>query len=199
MNYLAHAFFSGNDPQILTGNMIGDYVKGSSALESFPEKIKIGIEWHRALDEYSDQHIAAARAKNYFRPEYGLYSGAFVDVMLDHFLANDPQFFPKEKELLDFTQSVYQTLNEFQDFLPTQYLHLLGFMQRENWLYSIRTLRGLEEALQRLVRRMKYENDSTTAYQIVVKHYYELNQIYFEFIADVEKFVKMKLIQKPQS
>lgn len=197
MNYLAHAFFSGDDPQILVGNMIGDFVKGISALETFPETIKKGIEWHRALDDFTDNHIAVARAKNYFRPEYGLYSGAFVDVMLDHFLANDPRFFSTEKELLTFTQTVYQTLEKFKEILPNQYLQMLEYMERENWLYAVRTVKGLDEATQRLVRRMKYENNSSTAYQIIMRHYYELNQIYYDFVADVDNFVKIKLIQKP--
>ncbi|MFW6268359.1 MAG: ACP phosphodiesterase, partial [Marinilabiliaceae bacterium] len=28
MNYLAHLYLSGDDPEILMGNFIGDYVKG---------------------------------------------------------------------------------------------------------------------------------------------------------------------------
>ncbi|MBK7121978.1 MAG: hypothetical protein IPH68_03715 [Chitinophagaceae bacterium] len=32
MNYLAHAYLSFNDPEILLGNMISDYIKGKNSL-----------------------------------------------------------------------------------------------------------------------------------------------------------------------
>ena len=35
MNFLAHAFLSFNDPDILTGNMISDFVKGKQKFD-FP-------------------------------------------------------------------------------------------------------------------------------------------------------------------
>jgi acyl carrier protein phosphodiesterase len=33
MNYLAHAYLSFNEPEILTGNMISDFVKGKKKFE----------------------------------------------------------------------------------------------------------------------------------------------------------------------
>jgi acyl carrier protein phosphodiesterase len=34
MNYLAHAYLSFNDPEILVGNMISDFVKGKKKFDS---------------------------------------------------------------------------------------------------------------------------------------------------------------------
>ena len=79
MNYLGHAFLSFGDGDILTGNMIGDHVKGKIALEQYPDGIKKGIMLHRKIDEYTDLHPATQRAKLPFREVYGLYAGAIMD------------------------------------------------------------------------------------------------------------------------
>lgn len=199
MNYLAHAFFSGREPEILVGNMIGDFVKGSSVLDRYPPKVRQGLELHRGIDAFTDGHIATAKAKNYFRNDYGLYSGAFVDVMYDHFLSNDPKFFPQHEQLKDFTQQVFQTLHQYQSILPPDFAYMLQYMEKDNWLYQVRSMKGLEMGLNRLVRRMTYENDGRTAYEITVRHYYELNQIYYEFAEDVENYVKSKLMSQGKS
>jgi acyl carrier protein phosphodiesterase len=42
MNFLAHAYLSFNNPEILVGNMISDFVKGSRQFQ-YPEAIQNGI------------------------------------------------------------------------------------------------------------------------------------------------------------
>ncbi len=92
MNYLAHAFLSFNKKDILAGNMISDFVKGK-AKYTYPGGIQNGIQLHRLIDEFTDGHPVTAEAKNYFRPQYRLYSGAFIDIVYDHFLALDSKQF----------------------------------------------------------------------------------------------------------
>ena len=88
MNYLAHAYLSFNDPEILTGNLISDFVKGKKKFD-YPRGIQNGITLHRAIDNFTDTHETTRQAKEVFRPHYRLYAGAFVDVVYDHYLAND--------------------------------------------------------------------------------------------------------------
>src|ERR1700709_705966 len=88
MNYLAHAYLSFNDPEILIGNLISDFVKGKAKYD-YPERILAGINLHRAIDNFTDTHDSTRIAKEVFRPYYRLYSGAFIDVVYDHFLATD--------------------------------------------------------------------------------------------------------------
>lgn len=194
MNYLAHAFFSGTNEDILLGNMMGDFVKGSSILDTFPDTIRKGIELHRSIDAFTDQHTATIKAKNYFRPVYGLYSGAFVDVVYDHFLANDAKYFPQENDVAKFSLKTFHTLDHHLDQLPKDFLQIYKYMKNENWLLQVKSMKGLETSINRLTRRMPDIENGAEAYRIFVQHYYELNQIYFEFIDDVENFVKSKLM-----
>lgn len=193
MNYLGHAYLSFGQPEILVGNLLGDYVKGTKSLEDFPEGIKAGIMLHRKIDEYTDKHIANNLAKNYFRPDYQLYAGAFVDTLYDHYLANDPRHFSSEKELENFAAQTYQTIKEHWSYIPEQAQQPLQNMIEHNWLYNYRTVKGIEKAFKGLVHKAAHLTDSSAAYNITIQHYYELNQRYYEFIDDVEKYVKSML------
>lgn len=195
MNYLGHALLSFGKPEILAGNMIGDFVKGSLILDAFPEGIKQGIVLHRKIDAYADAHPATLKAKNLFRPDYRLYAGAFVDSQYDHFLANDPHYFPTEKSLYDFSQEVYSTLRNYEDLLPERFRQMMPYMFSDNWLYNYRTLKGMKQSFGGLVRRARYLDSSDKAYEILVAHYYELNQYYFDFIDDITGYVKNELNQ----
>src|SRR5690606_41039365 len=99
-------------------SFIGDYVKGRKILETFPENIKKGILLHRKIDAFTDQHPQVLKSKIYFRPAYRLYAGPCVDHLFDHFLANDPYFYPSSEDLLNFEKSVMEIIHEFEGILP---------------------------------------------------------------------------------
>lgn len=94
MNYLAHAYLSFEITDITVGNMISDFVKGKQKFD-YPLTIQQGIMLHRAIDTFTDTHAITREAKSFFKEPYGPYSGPLVDVVYDHFLANDPVRFPE--------------------------------------------------------------------------------------------------------
>lgn len=193
MNYLGHALLSFGDPQLLTGNMLGDFIKGRKALEAFPDRIRQGILLHRRIDQFTDEHPASLKAKNIFRKDYRLYAGAFVDSLYDHFLANDPHYFASAEELLIFTHTTYAQLQANRPYIPLPALPFFDRMQSDNWLYGYRTLKGMERAFKGLVYRAAYLDNSDKAYALLVTHFYELNQLYLDFIGDLVDFVKNEL------
>jgi acyl carrier protein phosphodiesterase len=97
MNYLAHAYLSFEITDIAVGNMISDFVKGKQKLD-YPIAIQQGIMLHRFIDSFTDSHAVTRQAKSFFKEAYGLYAGPLVDVVYDHFLANDPLRFPETGE-----------------------------------------------------------------------------------------------------
>ncbi|WP_276135248.1 ACP phosphodiesterase [Polluticoccus soli] len=193
MNYLGHAFLSFGDAEILTGNMIGDHVKGKLALDKFPEGIKKGILLHRKIDSFADVHPATLRGKLWFREDYGLYAGAIMDTVFDHYLANDAKHFNSEKELLNFTQQTYKTLEQNSQWFPESFATYFPYMQQHNWLYNYRTLQGINKSMNGLNRRAQHMPPVEKAYEIFVTNYYQLAQCYYELIDDVVSFVKVEL------
>ena len=191
MNYLAHAYFSFGREHILVGNMISDFVKGKKKFD-LPEGIQKGITLHRQIDQFTDDHPATNEAKTLFRPAYRLYSGAVVDVLYDHYLANDKNAFPGES-LAPFTRSVYETLQRNFNYLPERFKKMLPHMQLYDWLYNYISRWGIEKSLGGLVRRAAYLTDHTTAFEIFNSNYTQLQYCYDQFIKDLHPFVTAEL------
>jgi acyl carrier protein phosphodiesterase len=193
MNFLAHAYLSFNHPEILVGNMISDFVKGKAKF-TYPEPIQQGIMLHRAIDSFTDTHEATAKAKTFFRPDYRLYSGAIVDILYDHFLANDTQIFTEET-LKIFTADVYQTLEQDTLHLPQNFIFLLPYMKTEDWLYHYRFKEGIFKSLRGLIRRSAFLSDYQTAMDLFQQHYTALADCYTVFFEDVKTFSQKKIAQ----
>lgn len=186
MNYLAHAYFSFDHPQILTGNMISDFVKGRKQYD-YPESIQQGIRLHRAIDTFTDDHPVTKELKKIFAPAVRLYAGAFVDVVYDHFLAlNEAEL--KEPEWMDFTQTTYGHLNLQQDYFPEQFARMFPYMQQQNWLFNYRYTWGIQNSFGGLTRRAKYLDSSEEAFVLFTENYTEAAQLSDQFIQDVKKF-----------
>lgn len=186
MNYLAHAYLSFNEPGILVGNMISDFVKGKKRFD-FDETVQKGIMLHRSIDTFTDAHEVTKKAKQFFKPAVGLYAGAFVDVVYDHFLANDKNEFTAET-LLQFSLHVYATLSNYATILPEKFSRMFPYMKRDNWLYNYRTISGTEKSFGGLTYRAKYLNESDNAINCFKKNYTVLEGCYNIFFKDVKQF-----------
>ncbi len=193
MNYLGHAYLSFGNPDILAGNMIGDFVKGKIAVSKYPEGMQKGIMLHRAIDSFADSHPATLRAKLLFREDYGLYSGAILDTLYDHFLASDPKYFGSTSDLMNFSKKTYESLEMYMPYFPDKFKAMLPYMKEQNWLFNYKSLKGIERSLYGLERRAKYIPPIGKAYTIFISGYYHLNQCYYDFIHDMVKFVRDKV------
>ena len=192
MNYLAHAYLSYNHPQVLVGNMISDFVKGKAQFR-YERLIQVGIQLHRRIDSFTDDHDATRRAKEIFRSYYRLYSGAIVDVLYDHFLANDETIFNDANPLLLFSEHTYTVLEEHTVHLPERFVVMLPYMRAQNWLYNYQYRLGMERSLKGLVRRASYLSDSAPAFELFNEHYSFLQECYNDFIEDVKNHAKEQL------
>ncbi|MEO6831546.1 MAG: ACP phosphodiesterase [Chitinophagaceae bacterium] len=194
MNYLAHAYLSYGDTQLLTGNMIADHVKGQKPLLLLPEGIANGIHLHRKIDAFSDIHPAVNRAKIWFREPYRLYAGAILDTLWDHFLANDAAAFPSDEDLKSFSQRTYASLEDNSNWLPPTFANYLPHMKEHDWLFNYKNIRGIQRSLQGLERRANYIPPIKEAYDIFIGRYYQLAQCYYELIDDLQAYVKNEIV-----
>lgn len=186
INYLAHAYLSFNHDEVLTGNLISDFVKGKAQYD-YPAGIQQGITLHRAIDTFTDAHPATREAKSFFRPAYRLYAGAFVDVVYDHFLAADEREF-SEEALAAFAGRVYDTLGGFTNHFPDRFSRMFPYMKSQNWLFHYRSLWGTEKSFGGVVRRSVHLTESDTAFRIFSEHYADLRACYDQFFPDVKAF-----------
>jgi len=198
VNYLAHAYLSFGEPEIITGNLISDFVKGKKKLE-YPSGIRTGIALHRAIDTFTDNHASTRRAKVFFKPVYGLYAGPLADIVYDHFLANDPVEFPpgsgrdaaegaSAEALAAFAERTYQEVEPFQPFFPDRFNRMFPYMRIQNWLYNYRFKEGIFNSFAGLARRARYMPDFQEACRIFEDHYDELKVCYIGFFPELKDF-----------
>lgn len=192
MNYLAHAYLSFNNPAILAGNMISDYVKGKKQFD-YPGPVQKGIQLHRAIDYFTDTHAATQELKSFFRPQYRLYSGAFADVVYDHFLANDEKQFATPAHLQAFATTSYQLMEGFTPIFPPAFQRMFPYMKEYDWLYNYRYRWGIEKSFGGVVHRAAYLTESEKAFEIFNRYYEAMQVCYDNFFPDLKKYSFGKL------
>jgi len=187
MNYLAHAYLSFDNPDILTGNMISDFVKGNKKLD-FAIGIQNGIMLHRAIDEFTDNHPATKQAKEFFKKDYRLYAGAFVDIVYDHFLALDKNEFANDEALKLFASKTYQKLENYSAIFPERFGRYFEYMKTQDWLYSYRHTTFIERSFEGLTKRATYITDWKMACNVFNENYDPLRNCYAHFFKELKVF-----------
>lgn len=185
MNFLAHLYLSGDRPNIMLGNFMGDFVKGKSYLQQYEGDIVKGIELHRSIDEFTDSHTVVTESKNRLRPKYRHYSGVIVDVFYDHFLAaNWNQFHSLPLET--FAQQAYHILTTTEVSLPEELKHMMPYMVKGNWLVNYSKVEGIHQALSGMARRTPYRSKMEEGVNDLHEHYDAFKNEFMEFFPQLD-------------
>ena len=186
MNYLAHAYLSFNQPAVTAGNIISDFIKGKKQYD-YPQDIRKGIILHRAIDSFTDGHPVNKEAMNIFRPDYRLYSAAFLDITYDYFLANDRQHF-SDDSLFRFAREVYAILDSYEHQLPEGFRRILPAMKKYDWLYNYRNEEGIRNSFNGLAQRAQYIAESATAFTLFKQNNQQLQKAYAIFFPQLHQY-----------
>ena len=187
MNFLAHSYLSFSEEQ-LVGNMIADFVKNRDVAR-LPESIQKGIKLHRAIDTFTDAHSLIHEAKAPFRPLVRLYSGAFVDVAFDYFLANDTTE-NSQREWQEHSQRVYAVLRRYEEFLPEVFKKVLDKMQQDDWLYNYRNEWGIEYSFRNVVNKAQFLDKTTNVFPAFLANKDFLREKYEIFFPEIKSFAQ---------
>ena len=187
MNFLAHSYLSFSEEQ-LVGNMIADFVKNRDVAR-LPESIQKGIKLHRAIDSFTDAHPLIHEAKAPFRPLVRLYSGAFVDVAFDYFLANDTTE-NSQREWQEHSRRVYAVLRRYEEFLPEVFKKVLDKMQQDDWLYNYRNEWGIEYSFRNVVNKAQFLDKTTNVFPAFLANKDFLREKYEIFFPEIKSFAQ---------
>ena len=187
MNFLAHSYLSFSEEQ-LVGNMIADFVKNRDVAR-LPESIQKGIKLHRAIDTFTDAHPLIHEAKAPFRPLVRLYSGAFVDVAFDYFLANDTAE-NSQCEWQEHSQRVYAVLRRYEEFLPEVFKKVLDKMQQDDWLYNYRNEWGIDYSFRNVVNKAQFLDKTTNVFPAFLANKDFLREKYEIFFPEIKSFAQ---------
>src|SRR5690606_3358339 len=123
-----------------------------------------------------------------FRPAYGLYASAFIDIAYDHFLANDVTIFHSKKNLVEFSLSTLRILDNYTEHFPGHFGLMFPYMKAENWFYNYHSKDGIFRSFGGLVRRAANLSDSRPAEKILIANYEPIKSCYGRFFPDLVDF-----------
>ncbi len=181
MNFLAHFYLTGNeDPHLLGGNFLGDFVKGN-AMYKYSPSIQFGITIHRFIDHHTDQNSIFRKSKKRLFPQFRHYSGVIVDLFYDYLLATDWDNY-HSVSLKEFTQTSYQKLRSVQSIFPAEAKYALKYMHKHDWLYHYKTHQGMLLALNGVSRRFGKPNLLNPALDYLLRYEREFRKEFGEFM-----------------
>lgn len=186
MNFLAHLYLSGHDEKLLTGNFIGDYVKGKNFLK-FPGKIREGIILHRRIDSFTDAHPRFREVKVLFRGDYGLHSGVVTDLIFDHLLASQWEDY-SNVTLPEFARRVHFTLLKHFMYLPARVQGFLPVLIKNRRLESYAHVEGIRQSLEIMSRYTSLPEKSEKAIEVLQYNFEYINNLFIDFMHELIAF-----------
>ena len=186
MNYLAHLFLSGSNPAIIVGNFIGDSVRGSQ-LDHFSEGIQKGIQLHRAIDTFTDQHPLVHEAKSFFVPVFDKYSGVLIDIFFDHVLAKNFSNYSL-LSLNDYSQKILRVLSENKKDLPEAALGFYKYMVANDVPQCYANLKGIQMVLGGMTYRIKNRFNLVDAIEIFNANAIYIEELFTTYFPLLQKF-----------
>ncbi len=151
MNFLAHAFLSGGDGDLLLGNLMADFL-GPSIETPQNERVQQGIAWHYQIDRFMDSHPLVARSRARLFVHHRHYAAVLVDLFYDHLLAASWNQW-SEIPLDAFAPWVYGELETRLDQMPPRMREVVPAMIEGDWLRAYAREDGVRYALTRIQRR----------------------------------------------
>jgi len=190
VNFLVHLFLSGDTPELLVGNLMGDFVKGR--LDGrFPPGIERGIWLHREIDSFTDRNQHFLRSKRRLDKLFGPYRGVLIDLFYDHFLAAHWEDYADVPFSL-FLSGAWRILCEHKALLPDRLQHIMPFMFRD-WLPSYRDIKGIALVLHRISRfRLKRTNRLGEGAEELSRHYGALYEDFQNFFPELLAFSEVR-------
>ncbi|MDX5340048.1 MAG: ACP phosphodiesterase [Cyclobacteriaceae bacterium] len=191
MNFLAHAYLSFGQEEVLIGNFAADFIKGKEIFK-YEGNILIGILLHREIDSYTDSHPLVRAGQTYLRPRFRHYSSVITDIFFDYFLAKNWEKF-SSIPMETFVSQTYTSVENHLKILPERFQEMFFWMKSQNWLLHYRELEGIQRTLNGLSRRASFESKMNEAPEILLEKEQEFELIFFAFFEDLRTFATAKL------
>lgn len=191
MNFLAHIYLSGGNPELTIGNFIADSVKGKAYLQ-YPNEVQKGITLHRKIDSYTDSHPIVKKSVSRLFPKYSHYSTVIVDILYDHFLAANWKKY-SDTPLEEYISSFYALLHEYYEILPRRIQNFMPYMIKDNWLLSYASIQGIGTILYQMNQRTKNRSKMNFAVIELEEFYTDFGKEFQSFFEELELYTKNEI------
>lgn len=190
MNYLAHALLSPEDPLVLMGNLWGDLLKPKD-YDLLQPGIRSGVEIHKSIDAFTDQHPAVVNMVKLIRPYQGKYTPVVTDVLMDFMLSKFWSDYAHQS-IEEFCRHTYQVVSAHLSFLPERLHPRINRMLSHQWLESCKNRQRMESTLRMLSQRASFENKIPEALIPYDLHQEEMDQWFRIFFEEARQFISLQ-------
>lgn len=188
MNHLAHIYLSCQDENLLLGNFMADFMTPKE-IRSLPSRLIRGIELHRSIDQFTDQHADVKKCVALFRPTQKKYSPVVVDILFDYFLIKNWSLFSNEPFGV-FKERIYRMLVLHTEFFPEKLKTFLPKMIDDDFLMSCSNEERLNKTFERLNKRAQFSNSFDSVTNDLKIHHTALEGYFLSFFPDLVKHVQ---------
>ncbi|ACS86683.1 acyl carrier protein phosphodiesterase [Musicola paradisiaca] len=180
MNFLAHLHLATLAQSSLMGNLMADFVRGNPQ-ELYPDDIAAGIRLHRRIDTLTDSLPEVREACRCFSADYRRVAPIALDVLWDHFLAQNWPRVEPSVALSGFIDHARQQITPHLAHTPERFQNLNRYLWQERWLERYAELPFIAEVLHRMAMRRPRLSALSGAITDIERHYHQFETLFWQF------------------
>jgi acyl carrier protein phosphodiesterase len=188
MNILVHFLLSDRNEEVVVGNVIADFIKGTK-IQQFPPGIQKGIEIHKVIDTYSDNHPVVKETWALLQKDFGLYGRVITDIYFDHFLYKHWDEF-SDFSFEDDLQFLYDCLQKHTAELPPKVRRMNARIVALEWPLKYTDMAGLYQVFRSMSRRVAFENKFELAVEVLKKEYQRIDGYFLTFYPELRAYIQ---------
>ncbi len=168
------------------GSLLGDFARGIVPNE-LPREVRVGLQHHRAVDAFTDQHPQVMASKWLFSPQRRRFSGVALDILYDHYLLRNWQRF-SHVDSDTFIDQVYRELDENASLMPEKMQRVTQQIVLHDWFRSYQDIDNIGYALDRVANRIRFRNAFSGIIEEIKAHDQELEHRFLSFFPELKHF-----------
>lgn len=161
MNYLAHSLLSCNDNDLLFGNLLADIINNDQ-VSRLTEGQQRGVELHRLIDSYTDNHPLVRECTRVLQVSHGKYSPVVFDLLCDMILTKFWDDY-SEVSISDHVAMVDHVMRQDLYQIDDRPKHKMTKMLDNHFLTNCTTERSFIKTMEWMDKRTKFPSEFTTA------------------------------------
>lgn len=172
----------------MPGVFLGDFVKGRLTGKR-SKRIELGIQFHRSVDVFVDQHPSQQQSIKLFSPEYRRYGGIICDVVFDHFLARDWSKHA-DSDFEQFCGRAYEQVLEADTELTETAKETITAMQSHRSLERYQQEAYIDRSLRHIGTRLRRDNPLHQGMEVFDAHRNALESQFESLVPDLKVFAE---------
>lgn len=194
MNHFAHLVLGQATVESTVGNLLGDFARGLDQQQLTPA-IMAGLQNHRAVDRFTDNHPLVREMKLGFSPQRRRFAGIALDIYFDHLLLVHWDRF-EQRNLEDLIAGFYRRMSEGRALMPGQNMRRVTMRMIEyDWFGSYRELDAIAESLDHVAARIRFTNQFNNSIVDLQRNHNIIRDGFFEFFPQLQQHVQEQALE----